>query len=566
MRKNPLGEVISTSPVIEDSAQDTSLAAHQSNLLWPGGMVLYTLLFVGCSLLTINPLVRSPHHDLMPLLPLASFLGIAGNWLPLTLGTLSRSLSASLEFFFCVTLTFLCYGLVIWLVSRLPAEKHVFLLRCCIWFGTILAGGIFLTVPALLSHDVWVYAGYGRLLAAYHANPYFVTLSAFPHDPLVRVDDWANTNALYGPVWLLVCGLFGRLLGPDPLSYVIVYRIFALATHLLNIWLVGQILRTLNRSPRTVTLGMLFYAWNPLVLLESSLNGHNDVFMITFVLLAFLLGARAEKNAFLLRTRGYLLPIVMLTLAMLVKFTALPILAVYLLFLICRALRSEDAQSRDIRRVLSRWRDAVRLCFWSGLVALLTTSLFYGLFWFGHNLHDILDSFRNNGTSQWAVFSFMRSFISWGDAHPAQKKNLLLLVFTDRQVWNVLDMLAVALGVILGLPRLWRKPAMSTFIPLALAAMGLLLLFAPRFYPWYATWLVGLAAICVSWREDRFTRGLLAAALIASLSALSIYIPGLLGSRQYLGSLIDALPPVCAFLLFWGIGLWQRKESRDLRA
>lgn len=54
----------------------------------------------------------------------------------------------------------------------------------------------FVCIPALLSHDAFVYAGYGRLLIVYHANPYFVPFSAHWHDPIYQYDDWGSYTAV----------------------------------------------------------------------------------------------------------------------------------------------------------------------------------------------------------------------------------------------------------------------------------------------------------------------------------------------------------------------------------
>src|SRR5947208_5375284 len=107
-------------------------------------------------------------------------------------------------------------------------------------------------------------------------------------------------------------------------------------------------------SPCTVTLGVLLYAWNPLALLESSFGGHNDVFLVTFILLGILLSVRAEQRSFT-SPRSYLLPIVAFTLAALVKFTAAPLVAFFVVMLIRHSLPLSEARhgQRKIRGALA---------------------------------------------------------------------------------------------------------------------------------------------------------------------------------------------------------------------
>lgn len=91
-----------------------------------------------------------------------------------------------------------------------------------------------------------------------------------------------------------------------------------------------NIVRRPGRLPRASTLVTLLYVLNPLVLLESCLGAHNDIVMITLILLGILLCTRVEQgNA--TPFGNYLLPAITLTLAALIKFTSLTLL----LFLPC---------------------------------------------------------------------------------------------------------------------------------------------------------------------------------------------------------------------------------------
>ncbi len=516
-------------------------------------LALCTLAFLACILLTVTPLIRMPDALFRLYISWGSFLGEASHWLPANLGKTYQQSSASIEFFCLITLAFLCYCLGALLVGRFAEKTPWMSARVCIWLGLILAGAIYVVTPGVLSHDMIVYAGYSRLMAVHHANPYFVLYSTFPRDPLAPFDQWSNVNSLYGPVWMLVCAALGQFVRPTPESYIIAFRLFALSMHVLNTWLVDRSLRAMGQSQRTRTLGMLLYGWNPLVLLESSLNGHNDVFMLTFVLLGVLLVARAERRGELLRAHGYLPPLVALTLAVLVKFAILPVVAVYLLFLACKALRPTADSPLIWKQALSNWRPVALPLFWACLVAALVALAFYGPFWFGHNLHAIIESFAGNPASGFAENSYQRSIINWLNFHPALKSNFLLLFLIWRKVWDVVNYLAIILCLILGARRMWRAPTVRTFLALTLAIMCLVLLLTPWFFTWYITWIVGLAVVCLPTNRSRLVHSLFLLALTFSYSALSLYLfnQGLLGSRGYLTSLFDTLPPICAFLFCW---------------
>lgn len=517
---------------------------------WPQGLILCTLGLVACFLLLITPLIRIPDSVVTLHLPPGTLLAHLGDWIPNKLGGLHATKSAYAEIFAFLGLAFLFYGFGALLVRRQPVTDNQRTLRVIVWLGALAVGTITLMTPAMLSHDILVYASYSRVLAVYHANPYFVPISAFPHDPFAVSNYWSNVVSAYGPIWMLVCGLFGSLLHASPDAYTIAFRCFALLSDLLNIWLVGRTLQIMGRSARTVTLGMLLYAWNPLLLVESGLGGHNDSFMVTFVLVAVLLAASAEKRGQMLRVTGYLPATIALTLAALVKFTALPILAAYLLFLACKALRPTAESPRAWRLALRNWRAARPVLAWSGLSALLVALAFYGPFWLGHSPQAIVDSFRNTPSSLYAENSFMRSIGEWQLYHKTLHSALLDFL-GSRHFWDDLTIAGILLCLLLGTIRLWHKPTTRTFVVIALSTMSVILLITPWFFSWYITWLLGLSVVCLPVRLNRIEAALLAFVYTFSFSALSIYLfdGSVFGSRYYLVSLFTTIPPICAFLL-----------------
>jgi len=518
---------------------------------WPLGFLFCALGLLVCVLLTVTPLRRVPDSVLQLHLPAGATLAGISSWLPVHLGTVSLANSAALELAALLLLAFLCYGLGALLLSRQSEESTLRIWRGLIWSTALLVGVILLFTPAMLSHDILVYAGYSRLLAVYHANPYFVPIAAFPHDPFSSLNYWSRSVAAYGPLWLLVCAFPGWLLPPDPGVYVVAFRLFALAIHLLNIWLVGSTLRAMGRSPRTITLGMLLYAWNPLLLLESSLGGHNDGLMMSFVLLGALLTARAQKRGLLLRPRGFLPASAAFTLAVLVKFTALPILAVYLLFLGMLALRS-NGQHPPISRLTPRyWRAALPVVLSSSITALVLALVWYGPFWVGHSFQDIRVSLQSPPSALGAENSFMRSVIEWLHLHPAQADNGLLQLVSTRRFWDDLTLAAMALCLLAGARQLWSKVEQRTFALVSLLTVCTVLILTPWFFSWYLTWPLALAVLSLPCRQERMATALLALTLVFSASALSTYLftLGLFGSHSYLVSLFSTLPAACAFLL-----------------
>ena len=546
MLENTLKEPLAGNTSTNSSAGDNPLAKRR----WLVGFLLCALGLIVCFLLTVTPLIRIPDFLLSLQLAPGTALAFLSSWLPRTPGGLNVTTSAYSEFFGLLSLAFLCYGCAALLLRRAPVTDDQRVVRGVIWLGALLIGMIYVVTPAMLSHDILVYASYSRVLATYHANPYFVPIANFPRDPFAIHNYWSRVISAYGPIWMLACGLFGWFLHPDQSTYTLAFRGFALLFDLINIWLVGRILQVMGRSARTVTLGMLLYAWNPLLLLESGLGGHNDVFMITFVLAGILLAASSEKRGQLLRARGYLPVVGALTLAALVKFTALPILAAFLLFLVCQALRPAVDNPRELRQIWRAWRLIVPIFAWSALSAALIALAFYGPFWFGHSLTEIIGSFKNPPSALYAENSFLRSIAEWQLHHPALHNGLLAFL-GNRHLWDDLTIVGIALCLLLGTRQLWRKPTTRTFVVVALTTMSVVLLITPWFFAWYLSWLLGLSAVCLPVSLKRGEAALLALVYTFSFSALFTYLfnGNLFGSHYYLVSLFTTIPPACAFLL-----------------
>jgi len=426
---------------------------------------------------------------------------------------ISRGETFYLEFELLMLLAFAIYGLSIYLLRCTELQNNqAFVLRL-IWLTVIVSGCIYLFTPASLSDDVYGYASYGRLLSVHHANPYFVPPSAYSRDPTYLLIYWKHAFAPYGPVWVVLSAVVVLISGPDRLEYLVAFRLCAFAAHLLNIWLVIATLRTLGRPTRIVTLGALLYALNPLIMLESALGGHNDMFMLTFILLGLWFSARAErKNA--IRLRDSIPVLVAFTLAGLIKLTAFPILAFPVLRL-CWNTYQADKQS-----MWYRWSFTLLAGLFASMVCIAVALVAYAPFWLGHNIQQIVVSFSSQPAENYTFNSLLAAINVWQTAHglPA-----FLTLFNSRQTWNVITITVIALSIVLGGYWLWRAPTTRTIALAALATLTALLVVTPWFTSWYVIWLVGLAAVCLPVAYDRLARSLVIMALTFSASAILSY-------------------------------------------
>lgn len=449
-----------------------------------------------------------------------------GKWIPSDLGLatnayLSREKTGYFELVALLACMFVIYGLAtlyVYLNTEYSVNKNFHRL---IWLGAIIGGSIYLFTPGILTSDIYSYASYGRLIAFYAANPYFVPPSAFPHDAIYNWVYWKNTVSIYGPIWTGISVLLSFISGTGQMGVIFTFRVFALAAHLLNIALVAATLRSMQRSSRTVTVGTLLYAWNPLVLAESSLGAHNDVFMVTFLLLGLLLYARAEVRAVLARPRGYIPPLLAFTCATLIKFSAAPAVAVFIIALFCYVARFTGRQNGHLS-----WRPAVVTGVIASCISVGVVAVLYGPFWFGHSLADVTNSFATLPSAM-DSFNSLLSALSYMHATHSLPANLFFLL--DRKLWNVVTILALGLPIVVGSIYLWRAPTARTIALITLASLSAFLVVTPWFFAWYLTWIVGLAVVCLPVTSSRFGRALVAFVLTFSATAFLTYYSTLVG-------------------------------------
>jgi len=494
------------------------------------GMLLYTLAFILCVLVSVTPLTRLAGTTFLLGLPTNALLISVGTWLPIDFGFSVQARDSQLTthtvlLLVLVALAFLIYALCARYIQRRPLQDNYRHILRLIWIGTIIAGLVFLLTPGMLSHDAFVYAGYGRVLTIHGANPYFVPLTNFPRDPLIPFDDWSNAPAAYGPLWLLICALCSLFGGSDPLRYVLIYRVLGLAAHLLNVLLITAILRKRECSPRTIALGTLLYAWNPLALLESSQGGHNDTFMVTLILLGMFFCAQTERREIrrFADLRYFLLAIVSFTLAVLVKFTSGPLLVLLLIWIARQTLYSTEKSALPTKRL--EWRRAALAVGAGTLLSGLLILTFYAPFWIGHSITAIVKSFTSPPSAYEAYGSIMFAIVKWIWAYGLPGQGWVarvLYILSLHSTWSALNLLVVVVTMAVGGIWLWRVPTTRALALASLGVLGTLLIVTPWFFPWYVIWLVGLAAICAPY--NRVGRALACAALTFSASAFCIYL------------------------------------------
>jgi len=246
----------------------------------------------------------------------------------------SDRLLATIFYASLVVIFFIFYGIFIYLGYKKKINlKEIFML-----LGMI-AVILFISYPAMLSYDIFNYVATSKVLFFYHENPYVVMPFEFTRDPLLLFTHAANKIALYGPFWILLAGIpyflgFGNFL-ITLFSFKFLIAIFYLGTAFL-IWKMSK-----NIIP------VILFSFNPLVVIETLVSGHNDIVMIFFILFSF----------FLLTKNKIIFAVLFFILSILIKYATILLVPIFL-FIVWRLIRKKGV-------------DWAKVYFFSSLVMLI---------------------------------------------------------------------------------------------------------------------------------------------------------------------------------------------------
>jgi hypothetical protein len=374
-----------------------------------------------------------------------------------------HSVGGALRFALGVAGLFAAYAIALRTLAALPHDPAG---RRRAW-AIVLGGAVLFSAALVLAYptaaiDALVYAVHTRGWALYGLNPLATAPQELPGDPWVGLAaEWIDASSPYGPVWEGLSLLAFRLAGGDFLAHVYALKVIAALAHLGCIALVALILRRLK--PDWALAGAAAFAWSPLALLESAGNGHNDILMVFFLLLAAYFAARAGAERWL--------AVPALTLSILIKFIPLIALPFFLLYLV----RRETAWRR---RVLVA---AGNLALFAGMSALLMTPI-----WPGWGEWAVLDLGGGAGKSPFALLVLLLR--PWLGVNAAFDASRLALGGTFLLIYAWLAWRAMA-G-----PRRLEPVALA---PAFGAFFWYLVLPNQQFHAWYLLWPLAMAVLLV---------------------------------------------------------------------
>ena len=424
----------------------------------------------------------------------------------------------------------LLFGVLARLIGQRLREGQTHLSgRTVIAAAVAFAFTLFFLYP-IFAIDMLMYGVRTRLWLFHGANPFLVAPVRFPTDPWVKLTgEWITATSGYSPLWEIVALIPGWIAGPNRfLLHLWGLKVIALAAYLFDVWILFRLVRALY--PDDVAARLMYFAWNPLVLLELVGNGHNDGLMMAFVL-----------SAVWLVVRGYdLAAHVALAGGVLIKVT--PVFLWPLLWLWGVARRHT-------------WAERARYTACVALVVLATLLVFAIFLWPDPTPWQALRESDVSSRCPQTLFILLAMAANVPHAY-ARVQLAFRVVFV--------------LGYVGLLGWFWRslrgqegvqgdeRARFHILIHAWLAVLVLLvLIFASNWRPWYTTWLLALAALSPSpvWMGGVYV-------LSFTASTGDVYWTNLRWQfRPYLTPLkahLVGVPYVFGVPLIWGISRIQR--------
>jgi hypothetical protein len=461
---------------------EDALLAHVSTwtllpayLLFPGGVI--SLVLAGA------PIVHPP--------------GAMPNW------------GETVLLFNAFLLIFLIYWLALYTLPRLINHKYLL-------YSTLLLGVVCVFFPVVTSSDIFSYIAYARIEVIYHLNPLTTLPTAIHGDFIYPYVYWKDQPSAYGPTWAIITSLAQWLIGVtgsgDVLRMLVALRLLGLTSHVSSTMLIWSISGRLQRitgaiSPQKRMLAALAFAWNPLLLFEACVNGHNDAVLLFLILLALWFLLRSPH----LPLRSLLPAAIVFAIATCLKINIVVFVPGLLLFLWMQ-------RSRNVFHIL------VISATYLGVIILL-----YAPFWQGG---AILNVFAVNPAASRSINSLpdflthlynaivarlgfpLGAAIGSPAEHLTHTLSLLLFVllygFFYRRIMRVPGGISTISGLIRWMALVW----------VLYCAIG-----SPWFWPWYLVTFFGLYALVESttrWNNRGIIRIPVAVRLLA-FSMLSLY-------------------------------------------
>jgi hypothetical protein len=319
-----------------------------------------------------------------------------------------------------------------------------------IGFGVLFSSTALFVYP-INAIDIFGYIAESRVLILYHANPMTIAPAHYTQDAFIQsLGRFVALPTPYGSLGVLIESIPTIFAGSHLLVNVLLVKGLSALFLLGSSYLIYRIV--IQFKPEMALSCALVFAWNPYTQLEYVVNGHNDIIMIFFMLLAILASVNNRHGA----------AFVLMLLSALVKYAVLPIIPILIFYTIF-----------NINDLTARLKYILFVC----LATLIILAVFIFPFWRG--VQTFASIFTTAQGSLYSFSMFLNDFSSLRIA-TSQSKIIGLVIFGS-----------VYLIALLFVSRNWISLLMGCFLTL----FAFLAFAVTYVQPWYIIWISTLALL-----------------------------------------------------------------------
>ena len=223
-----------------------------------------------------------------------------------------------LKFLIALSFLFILFGFAWWDARRFQDRATLWII---LGFGGVFVLTTIFVYP-VTAIDIFNYIGYSLIMVQYGANPMTTLPSQFIDDPVIRLvsEPFINVPSPYGPLAQFIQALPVVIAGRNVLASLLLIKIMSSAMLIAGAFFIYKILTHI--APRFALPGVLALVWNPFALFEYSANGHNDIVMMFFIILA----------VFVLIKEYHVWALTLILASALIKFASLPLIPLFFFY------------------------------------------------------------------------------------------------------------------------------------------------------------------------------------------------------------------------------------------
>ncbi len=152
--------------------------------------------------------------------------------------------------------------------------------RIVLW-SLVLHSVVIISYPAL-STDVFDYILQNRVKFVYQENLWVMPIISYPNDQMINLGSWQRVASVYGPTHHFFAAGAQIIGGSDLFGNILMFKEIAVIFSLITTMMLSHLIQ--EDKMRKLAL----FAMNPLLIIETAGNAHNDIIMVAFMIAALI--------------------------------------------------------------------------------------------------------------------------------------------------------------------------------------------------------------------------------------------------------------------------------------